>query len=164
MPAGKTYTPIASTTLTNSASSITFSNISANYTDLKIVCTLQNINSNSPYLRFNGDSSTNYSQTYLEGNGSTVVSARGVNQNFGYINFNSDPGNNGIIIVDILNYSSTTKFKSYLSNVSNASNAVDVVVGLWRSTSAINTILIASSNGGSYAAGSKATLYGILAA
>jgi hypothetical protein len=164
MPAGKTYTPIASTTMTTASPSITFSNISGSYTDLRLICTLQNINANSPYLRFNGDTSSNYSQTYLEGNGSTAVSARGANQTFGYINLNSDPGNNGFIIVDIMNYANTTTFKTYLANASNAGNAVDVVVGTWRSTSAISTILIASSNGGNYAVGSKATLYGILAA
>jgi hypothetical protein len=164
MPAGMTYTPLARTTLTSNASSITFSSIPSGYTDLVLVSRLQNANANAPYIRFNGDTGTTYSQTYLEGNGTSPVGARAGTQSFGYLNLNSDPGNNGFIVINFMNYSNTTNNKTYLAQVSNAGNAVDTVTGLWRSTTAINTILLASSNGGNYLAGSTATLYGILAA
>ena len=164
MAAGATYTPLATTTLTSNAASITFSSIPSGYTDLILVSRLQNANANAPYIRLNGDTGTTYSQTYLEGNGSTVTSARGISQTYGYLNLNSDPGNNGFIIIDFLNYSNTNMSKIYLSKTSNSAGAVDFVTGAWRSTTAISTILLASSNGGNYLAGSTATLYGILAA
>ena len=164
MPAGMTYTPLATTTLTSNAASITFSSIPSGYTDLVLISRLQNANANAPYIRINGDTGTTYSQTYLEGNGTTAVGARAGTQSFGYLNLNSDPGNNGFIIINFMNYKNTTNNKTYLAQVSNAANAVDTVTGLWRSTAAIDTILLASSNGGNYLAGSTATLYGILAA
>ena len=164
MAAGNTYSQIASTTLGTAASSVTFSSIPATYTDLVLVAMPIKDNANSPYLRFNGDTATNYSQTYLEGNGTAASSARGSNQAYGYINLNATPEVNGYIIVNLNNYSNTTTNKTYLANVGQAATAIDRVVGLWRSTSAISTILIASSNGGNYAAGSTFNLYGITAA
>lgn len=164
MAAGSTYTPIATTTLSSAASSITFSSIPSTYTDLVLVAKLTRDNAGSPILRFNGDTSSNYSQTFLEGNGTSAVSSRASNVTVGYINLNSDPVLNGIIIVNFLNYSNTTTYKTYLANGSNAATAVDRVVGLWRSTSAISTILLAAENGGNYLAGGTATLYGIAAA
>jgi hypothetical protein len=164
MAAGGTYIPIATTTLSTAASSITFSSIPSTYTDLVLVAKLTRDNAGSPIVRFNGDTSSNYSATYLDGNGTTVISSRSSNVTVGYINYNSDPVLNGILIVDLLNYSNTTTYKTYLANGSNAGNAVDRVVGLWRSTSAISTILLAAENGGNYFAGGTATLYGIAAA
>ena len=165
MAAGNTYTQIASTTLGSAAASVTFSSIAGTYTDLVLIMMPIKDNANSPYLRFNGDTASNYSQTYLEGNGTTAVSARGSNQSFGYINLNATPEVNGNIIVNIMNYANTTTFKTYLARTNQAGTATDTVVGLWRATpAAISTILIASSNGGNYLAGSTFNLYGITSA
>lgn len=159
----KTYTPIATSTMTVNAPSITFSSIPAGYTDLKLIITFKRDNAGGAYLRFNGDSASNYSQTFLEG-ASSAVSVRASNQTFAYVDYNSDPTNNGMYSIDIMNYSNTNTFKTYLASAGSAGSAIDKTVGLWRSTSAISTILIASSNGGNYFAGSSATLYGILKA
>jgi hypothetical protein len=159
-----TYEKIATTTLGSVAASVTFSSISSAYTDLVLVAMPIKDNANSPYLRFNSDSGSNYSQTYLEGNGTAASSARGSNQSFGYINLNATPEVNGYIIVNLNNYSNTTTYKTYIANTGQSATAVDRVIGLWRNTAAISTILIASSNGGNYAAGSVFTLYGIKAA
>ena len=160
----KTYTPIATSTMTVNAPSITFSSIPAGYTDLKLVITFKRDNAGGVYLRFNGDSASNYSQTFLEGNASTTtVSVQAANQTFGYIDYNGDSTNNGMYSIDLMNYSNTNTFKTYLATAGNSA-IIDKTVGLWRSTAAISTILVASSNGGNYFAGSSATLYGILKA
>jgi hypothetical protein len=61
------------------------------------------------------------------------------------------------------NYSNTTTFKTFLSRTNVASDRVEALVGLWRSTSAITSItLYCGSN--SFVTGSTFTLYGILKA
>ena len=75
MPA--TYEPIATTTLGSAASSITFSSIAGTYTDLRVVFTPQGATAGvSAYLEFNGISTTTYSETYLQGNGTTASSGQ----------------------------------------------------------------------------------------
>jgi hypothetical protein len=58
------------------------------------------------------------------------------------------------------NYSNATTYKSILMRVGKATNGTDAMVGLWRSTSAINTIKLMGSN----ALYGTLTLYGIKAA
>jgi hypothetical protein len=160
MPAGKTYTPIARTILNSNSSTITFSSISSNYTDLIFVINAKHASSTQgTFFRVNSDTGNNYSRTFIFGNGSSVTSAR--NSNFSYFDamyFGTEFVTN---IININNYSNTTTFKTFLARPS----AVEVAanVGLWRSTSAINSISIQPSSG-DFAVGSTFTLYGILAA
>jgi hypothetical protein len=61
-----------------------------------------------------------------------------------------------------MNYANTSTYKTVLTR-SNKYDRVGAIVGLWRSTAAINSItLTAYSN--TYAIGSTFTLYGIAAA
>lgn len=164
MAAGNTYTQIASTTL-GSASSVTFSSISSAYTDLRIVIVgavntgLQNLT-----CQFNGDTATNYSRTFLSGNGSSAGSGRESTfanitlDRYGY--FSSSTTN---MLVDVMNYSNATTYKTLLSRSNNASEGTGAVVGLWRNTAAINSILLTLS-GSTWTTGSVASLYGITAA
>ena len=75
MTSGPTYTPIATQTLGSSAASVTFSSIPGTYTDLMLISFAQGQASggdNRLVLQFNGDTATNYSSTYLIGNGTTA--------------------------------------------------------------------------------------------
>ena len=65
MAAGATYEPIATQTLASAAATITFSSIAATYTDLRLIFA-KPIGGSSLLLRFNSDTATNYSWTYLE--------------------------------------------------------------------------------------------------
>ena len=74
-------------------------------------------------------------------------------------------------IVQINNYANTSVYKTALIrgnsiNPSTSASNATTLVGLWRSTAAINSITIYSEGGGSYyiASGSTFTLYGIKAA
>ena len=77
---------------------------------------------------------------------------------------------NAVTTVDIFNYKNTSAYKSCLArtDVVGSYGGTATVCGLWRSTSAINTIYIyggASNDGtGTLYTGTTATLYGILAA
>lgn len=168
MAAGATYEPIATTTLGSAASTITFSSIPSTYTDLRIVLTETQTSGTWPYLQFNTDTGTNYSFTALLGSGSAASSFANTTGTF--INFS---GSNSLsttipafISIDIFSYAGST-YKTCLTTLSNDQNGsgwVTDTVGLWRSTAAINKVVFKMAGGGSFAAGSTATLYGIKAA
>ena len=65
--------------------------------------------------------------------------------------------------IQIMNYSNTTTYKTALSRSNNANTGTDAIVGLWRSTAAINSIVVLIS-GNQFATGSTFTLYGIKSA
>ena len=176
MAAGSTYTPIATTTLGSSATDYTFTSISSAYTDLVLVIRAygSGADGNSILVQVgNGsvDTGSNYSYTALSGNGTTAYSDRGSSLAYGRLSSRGGLSNSssypGVIIAHFQNYSNTTTNKTLLSrsNLLGASYpAVESVVTLWRSTSAINTIKIYPVAGESWATGSTFTLYGIVAA
>ena len=170
MPA--TYEPIATTTLSSAAASISFSSISSSYTDLRLVVFLLKdsaTSTNSLDVRFNSDSGTNYSSTYLRGDGATADSFRYTSAtkiDCGETTPTTTIGQ--LITVDIFSYAGSTN-KTCLVTTSadaNGSGQVSRGVGLWRSTSAINAISMAATftSGANLGAGTTATLYGILKA
>jgi hypothetical protein len=162
-----TYTPIYSQTFSTAVSSITFSNIPTTYTDLVLVTNLQNVTTQGyPYLRFNGDSGSNYSTSYLVGNGSAASSSRYNSITELYLSNNiagSLTTNFSFnCIANIQSYSNPSAYKSVISKEGNT-NGVELSSGLWRNNSPITNILFAVS-GGTFASGSTVTLYGIKAA
>jgi len=165
MAAGSTYTPIATTTLGSNQSTISLSSIPSAYTDLVVVASVGSTIPTEAYvIRFNSDTGNNYSWTRLSGNGSAAASAR--SSNTSYISAFEIPSatDKGVQIIQLNNYSNTTTFKTALVRADAASYNAVAVVGLWRNTSAINSITISSSGTGNVVAGSTLTIYGILAA
>lgn len=166
MAAGSTYTPIATTTLGSAASSYTFTSIPSSYTDLRIIITgTLSAADNLAIQVGNGsvDTGSNYSSTYLGGNGSSASSGRFSNTVWailGYIGIS----NQFTAKYDFQNYSNTTTNKTILSRTDSSSTWVEAGVGLWRSTSAINTIAVKTFAGSNFAIGTTFTLYGIAAA
>ena len=163
MPA--TYEPIATTTLGSAALSITFSSIPATYTDLRVVLVGGSVDAGvNLQFQVNGDTATNYSVTYLWGNGSTANSSRLSNRSYGYGSFDSSTTIPALLTYDFFSYAGST-FKTVLATASldkNGSGNTYRSVNLWRSTSAITSIALISGNGGSnWLTGTTATLYGI---
>jgi hypothetical protein len=161
MPDTVTYTPIATNTLSSSAASVTFSSIAGTFKDLVLVCWVKT-SSNDIGLRmqFNTDTGSNYSVTQLYGNGSTAASNRQSSQtSIRWANNLATAG--GIGIANIQNYSNATTYKTMISRGGYASYGVNSTVGLWRSTSAITSIVVFDEDSGSMASGSTFTLYGI---
>jgi hypothetical protein len=160
-----TYTPLATTTLGSAQSSYTFSSISGSYTDLVLVMQAQwtTAGQSDCGLRFNSDTASNYSRTWLEGTGSAAASGRASNETAMYITgyFSNTISTQ---ICQIMNYSNTTTYKTAINRESSnpADSYVAAKVGLWRSTSAINSVTVLGASK-SFAAGSTFTLYGIKA-
>jgi len=168
----KTYEPIATTTLGSANSTVTFSSISGTYTDLMLVCAFScDIANQDVRLRVgNGslDTGNNYSFTYLNGSGSAAASGRTSNTSriaaYSVIGCSTGQQN---IIYQLQNYSNTTTNKTVLSRVNAADKELSAVVGLWRSTAAINTVSVfneGSDPNAKFSTGSTFTLYGIKAA
>lgn len=162
----KTYEPIATQTLGTASNSVTFSSIPQTYTDLVlIVHILSNSINDDLFARFNGDSATNYTVTFLRGNGTSVTSDDITGLSRARFSDNSSPTTTtaNFSILHLQNYSDSTIYKIMLSRANNAGVGVDMHANLWRSTSAINAIEIFPASG-NMAIGSTFTLYGIKAA
>jgi len=164
-----TYEPIATTTLGTVTATVTFGSISGSYTDLVLISSVQKNVSGSGTgfsMRFNGDSATNYSNTFLEGSGSSASSYRSSNSvglQGGALTSNANSSQFDVNINNIMNYANSSTYKTVISRFNdNEFSYVDAVVSLWRSTAAITSITLYSAN--SFAAGSTFTLYGIASA
>ena len=165
MASAATYVPIATQTLVSSTYTVTFSSIPSTYTDLVFVINGQNASGDIGLgLRFNSDTSTNYSKTLLYGNGTAATSTRGSTVNS--IDIGRMNTGNSTTIININNYTNTTTNKNALAR-GNDTTLVTLTAGLWRSTAAITSLNISadSTAGGSlFASGCTFTLYGILGA
>jgi hypothetical protein len=167
MAAGPTYEPIATTTLSSSSGTVTFSSISSSYTDLVLV-TMAKLTSGTSgmRLRFNSDTGSNYSNTFLYGDGTSSGSVGNTSTgcNF-YYGAYLDSSNWGITTSNIMNYSNSTTKKTVITRDGSAALGVDAVVSLYfGSTSAITNIDVQTTNSNVFASGSTFTLYGIAAA
>ena len=162
MPA--TYEPIASTTSSSSASSVTLGSggtIPGTYTDLVLIINGAGSGLINCWGRGNGDTGSNYSYTDLFGDGSSAGSVRASNVSYFYIgSLNTDQS---MMQVHFQSYANTSVNKTMLVADARAGAYVQRLVNLWRSTSAITSITLLTSTG-NFANGTTFSLYGIKAA
>lgn len=165
MAAGSTYTPIATYTAPSAQASYTFNSFSG-YTDILLVCSVQTVSNDNVdmQMQVNSDTASNYSRTYLLGDGTSPISGRNSNATvFSIPSISGQSVNAGVftpIIINLQNYANTTTYKTFLARSANAKGYEGATVGLWRSTAAITSILVQPS-AGSFNTGSTFTLYGI---
>ena len=166
LAAGATYEPIATTTISSAVSVVTFSSIPSTYTDLVLVTNATAASARDVVIRINSDTGTNYSYTYLDGTGTAASSGRQTSQtfqsldNYGYL----ETGQGQMLLAHFMNYANTTTYKTTISRSANSANGTSAVVGLWRSTSAINRIDIYAGTAMANITSGTFTLYGIAAA
>jgi len=163
MAAANTYVSIATQTASGSVSTYTFSSIPSTYTDLVLIVNA-GAAATDMYVRLNGDTATNYSQTWVEGRASGAISSRLSNRdafNLDYEGFTTG-AINVIATFQLMNYSNATTYKTALWREGNVATSVEAHVGLWRSTSAVTSLTVYA--GGNFTSGSTFSLYGILAA
>jgi len=155
-----TYKALATTTLSGTAASITFSSISSSYRDLVAVVNGELSTANTPDLqmKINADSS-NYSQVFMRGNGSTTASGT-----YTAINLNSastwSSGRRYNHLVHIMDYSATDKHKTVLARGNWAGGDINATASRWASTNAVTSISFTVASG-SFAIGTTFSLYGI---
>jgi len=159
-----TYEPIATTTLSSTTGTITFTSIPSTYTDLRVIYTGSTTADTSLRATFNNDATSNYSLTRLVGDGASATSNSFTNNNDAIISGQLGTGM-CLVALDIFSYAGST-LKTSLSNSSedkNGSGSVRAAVHLWRSTSAINRLDFFVF-GAQFNIGTTVTLYGIKAA
>jgi len=159
------YEVISTQTLGSDVATVTLSSIPATYTDLVLVMAVKKSTSDGGYLalRYNSDTATNYSATYLYGNGTSAVSGRVSSEAFGRFG-NASTSNFENTIVSIQNYANATTFKTSISR-SNVSNIYTIsYCTLWRKTPEAITSITILTDSGNLVTGSTFTLYGVKAA
>lgn len=165
MPA--TYEKIASTTVSGTTTSqISFSSLPSTYTDLRVVLVTKGDQDQNSYIRFNSDTGTNYSYTRINTNGVTAATFNSTNATAVLLQDSGTIEQFTLVTIDIMGYAGSTN-KTFLStnsgDTNNVDNTLNRIVGLWRNTSAISSILL-YQGAGNYVAGTTATVYGILKA
>jgi len=165
MAAGSTYTPIATSTLGSAQATVTFSSISGSYTDLVLIIGGKNASSDQGIVTQVGngsiDTGSNYSTTYLIGDGTNATSGRASSATSIIAGRMDNVASTSII--NYMNYSNTTTYKTVLGRGNDGALVIQHV-GLWRNTAAINTINVFNLSSVNFATGTVLTLYGIAAA
>lgn len=165
------YESIATTTLSTSASSVTFSSIPTGFTHLQIRCSIKGSNIYGSMRVGNGsvDGGANYARHVFSGNGSTTAAYSAASTSYmRFFGSYSDSANSAapyVAVIDLLDYGNTSKYKTMRSlwgDDGNGAGEVGLYSGLWMSTSAINAITLYGSDGStSFGQYSHFALYGI---
>jgi len=151
--------------LGSTQASITFSSIPQTYTDLLLVLSLRSDSSNADIgIKFN-NSTSNFSNRYLFGNGASAASGTAYGNYVGEAARSTYTSSTfGNFAVYIPNYAGSTA-KSYSSDAvseNDSTTAIQAITaGLWNDTTAINRIDLYQLNGSNLVQYSSATLYGI---
>lgn len=154
--------PIATTLLSGTAASVTFSNIPQNYKHLQVRVLCGASTGASVNYRFNSDSTaTNYYYHRLQGTGAAVNAAAGnLNRIFDYAGLSSTFT---VGVIDILDYSNVYKFKTsraLAGNDANGSGQINLTSNLWSNTAAVTSIELLPDTG-TWIQYSRFSLYGI---
>lgn len=159
------------------ASSVSFTNIPATgYSHLQIRAMASDTGTGlfDITMRFNSDSGNNYAGHQLNGNGSTVAASTlggtpPVNTMYPFYTTGTAGGTSsifGVMVLDILDYASTNKNKTWRSLSGSDSNGSGIILlrsGLWlNSSTAINSITFNTTN--NIAPFSQFALYGVKSA
>jgi hypothetical protein len=159
--------PISAITLSASSASVEFNNIPSTYSHLQIRVML--LSTDVSKITFNNDSSSNYNAHGVRGSGSSVSSySTNSGNSYTFIQLGTNAPSSAVYsqvcVVDILDYASTSKYKTvrtlwgYDTN-NTSSGQVEFISGLWMSASAITSLTFA--NNASHNQNSSFTLYGI---
>jgi hypothetical protein len=157
-----TYTLIDSVTLGSSASSVTFSGISASGKGDLVLVVDKPSGDYRTSLKINGQS-YEYTGVSLQGNGSGIDAYNDSSQEYIWSPLYNSGGNAASVTIwQIMDFASTSKRKTVLSRNNIPSARVSNEVWLWRNTSAITSL----DTGGYYAdsmpAGTTVHLYQII--
>lgn len=169
-----TYEPIAALISSGSMPAVVnFTSIPDTYTDLVLVISGANTSADASvtgYIRFNGDTGSNYVDMIMYADNTNAVTAftqtSATTVGLWTIMGNtSDAQRRSVMEINILSYANTNFFKSgtnRISTVSANNDWVNCSTWTWRSTAAITSITIGA--GSNWRGDSTFSLYGIKAA
>jgi hypothetical protein len=160
------YESIATVTAAGGETSLNFTSIAGTYKSLQIRGWYKSSGGGGGSMRFNSDTGSNYARHYLGGNGSSVFAGGNATQTLMFTADQSGSTYNSVILIDIIDYASTSKYKTMRAwngyDINAAGGSTYMYSGLWMSTSAVTSIQLGCGNfGGTFAAGSTFALYGV---
>lgn len=164
----QTYEAIATTTLSSNQATISFTSIPQTYTDLVCVCVGYGAGGGgSIIVKVNNDSSNIYNTNYVYTDGtSAVTSAKTGNVTngcyMGRIMISTTDMGGGYF--HIMNYTSTSTFKTMIGQSVAAAPITWFAIGNARTTTAVTRLDLTVESGYPFASGFQATIYGIKAA
>ena len=148
------YESIATVTVgSGGAANVTFSSIPSTYTHLQIRCIGRSSAATGfswSYITFNSDTGGNYASHYIRGDGASATASAltGTGNNTEvrtgeFPRANATSGIFGGLVIDILDYKNTDKYKTVrsLGGVDlNGSGRAVLYSGLWQNTNAVTSI------------------------
>ena len=165
------FESIATTTLSSSTSTITFSSIPSTYKHLQIRHLARTDRADvidEIAIVYNADTTgTNYSFHQIVGDGGSASVYGGGNEEGLILLATGATATSsvfGVGVVDILDYANTNKYKTHRSLGgfdNNGSGRVGMSSGVWRNTAAITSIRLAPNNAANFVQYSQFALYGI---
>ena len=154
---GTAFESIATATGTGSSAVITFSSIPSTYVALQVRIMARDTGAatvRSITYTANNDTATNYARHSLTGDGATPAAAGVITQSsMGTITIpgaSAAAGIDGVAIIDIQDYASTTKtktFRQFNGYDANGSGSIRIASNLWTGTAAINRLDFTTSTG-----------------
>lgn len=170
--AGGAYESIASATGTGSSDTITFSSIPSTYTSLQIRAIIRGASSagvSNAVIRLNGDTTdANYASHHLSADGSSLYpygSASGPVYLANCFPLSNQAANiMGVLIIDIHDYASSTRYKTIRNicgvDTNSTSGVITLGSGLWENTNAVTSVTL-SGAGVNFTTTTQVALYGI---
>lgn len=165
------FESIATATISSPSTPITFSSIPSTFKHLQIrALTRGNFADTSIsnyYMTLNNKTTSVYAFHWLKGDGASATAAGYATQNYGVPSSFSPENSNtagimGVSIIDILDYASTSKYKTvraFFGCDKNGAGSVFVASGLYQETDAVSRLDF--PNATNWAAGTTIALYGI---
>jgi len=157
----------------STSSVITFSSIPSTYAHLQLRMFARATASNTMFVRFNNDSgSTNYDNHRMNGNGTSVGADARINYSALFVSSRgygipSTASIGSAIIMDILDYTNTNKYKVTRTlsgqELNNSNSDIEFTSGSWKNTNAIDRIDV-SIDTSTLAQYTHIALYGIKSA
>lgn len=172
--ASNSYESISTVSVGSGGSStITFSSIPSTYKHLQVRLITRNNRGSTLdglYMRLNSDSGNNYSDHFIRGDGGSTTPATNATTSTNLMLMGTVPASNGTAnifagaVIDVLEYANTNinkTVRSFLGYDASGTGYIGLYSGNWRSTSAITSITIGSTNGSGLLQYSQFALYGI---
>lgn len=167
---GGAYESIA-TLSPSGTNTVTFTSIPSTYKSLQIRAIMRSdqVNAGFVALKVQPNSATStYADHRLFGNGTTASASSGTGRAYGNIDAcvprdSATASTYGVVILDIIDYASTTKAKTFraINGVDlNGTGQINLSSFLWTDTTAISSIAL-SPESGNWKAGTTIALYGI---
>jgi hypothetical protein len=153
-----TYTPIASVTLSATASEVVFSGLPQTFRDLILVVDGTGTGTMTFGVQFNGDTASNYSYVEMTGDTTANSSAGSLSQAL----VGRFTTTQSVSIGQVMDYAQTNKHKTVLARGGPANELVRASASRWANTAAVTAIRVVPLSN-SFASGTTMSIYGVIA-